>query len=83
MKTLKIERYEEHTLILEEGTDYDKDDLVPDGFANNKLFGLSADKLTQIAKDNGFDKWTWTGFAKEQEDNEHKAGVKVKFAKFI
>jgi hypothetical protein len=83
MKTLKVERYEEHTLILEQGVDYEKKELMPDRFSGGKLFHLSADRLTEIAKDKGFDKWTFSGLEEAQRENEFKTGIIVRFAKFI
>jgi len=84
MKTLKIERFEEHTLILERDVDYDERELIPDKFSNNQLFDLPADTLTKIAMEKGFDKWTWTGHDNYQDELDAlKRGVKVKFARFI
>lgn len=79
MKTVKTERYEEITVILEEGVDYTKRDLVPDWAANNKLFHVSLDKLTRIAKKNGYDKWYWVGHA----DSETPGTNKVTFRKAL
>ncbi|TCX51910.1 MULTISPECIES: hypothetical protein [unclassified Dehalobacter] len=83
MKSLKMERYEEHTLLLEEGIDYHESDLVPDVLGTT-LRHLPSDKLTQIAKDKGFDKWTFSGWHNNShEDKETQKGTVVKFAKFI
>lgn len=83
MKTLKTERFEEHTLVLERDVDYEERELIPDKFTN-KLFHLPADTLTKIAREKGFDKWTWTGHEDYQDELDVlKRGIKVKFARFI
>lgn len=86
MKTLNVERFEEHTLVLERSVDYEEQELVPDKWANNRLFHLPAATLTRIAKEKGFDKWTWTGSEGYQDVSASDVlnrGIKVKFAKFI
>lgn len=84
MKTLKVERFEEHTLILQRGVDYNDRELIPDRFSNNRLFHLPAETLTKIAREKGFDKWTWTGNEDYQDELDvPKRGIKVKFARFI
>jgi hypothetical protein len=75
MKTQKVERYEEHTVILEEEIDFFMEDLVNDVIAPS-LKGLPANKLTYLAESMGFDKWTWVG----HYDPETKT-IKAKFAK--
>lgn len=84
MKTLKVERFEEHTLILERGVDYEERELIPDEFTYGRLFGLSAETLTKIATEKGFDKWTWTGIEDYQDElNAPKRSIMVKFARSI
>lgn len=60
MKTSKVARYEEHTVLLEEEIDFFMDDLVKDCIAP-KLKSLPANKLTYLAESMGFDNWSWVG----------------------
>lgn len=63
MKIENIEHFEEVTVILEQGVDYNAKDLVPNPLANNRLYHVNTDKLTRIAKSHGYDKWSWIGHA--------------------
>ena len=79
MKTLGIERFEEHTVLLIQGADFEEKDLEADKLFPG-LFGLPADKLTALAKSNGFDKWSWTGHL---EPHDGGKAITVKFRKYI
>lgn len=58
-------KIKEDFVILILGVDYEKEDLELD-FITNQLFRISSDKLTEIAKKNGYDKWSWSGFLNSQ-----------------
>lgn len=79
MKTIKVERYEEITVILEQGIDYERRDLTPDWTANNKLYHVNLNKLNKIAKENGYDRWYWVGHA----DSDLPGTNKVTFRKTL
>ena len=56
------EKFKEDLVLLHKGIDYKEGDLEIDIFTNH-LFHISPKKLTEIAKKNGYDKWSWTGIA--------------------
>lgn len=60
MKTEQIRRIEIHTVMLQEGTDYQPEDLVPDGIIPGVKV-LPSQKLQQIAKEHLFDRCSWSG----------------------
>lgn len=72
--------FEESTILLEEGIDYNKSDLVVDAFTRVGRC-LSADHLTEIAKKNDFDSWSWTDTIYPDEQGQYPAELKVKFRK--
>ena len=79
MKTLEIERFEEHTVLLIQGVDFEEKDLQDDKLFPG-LYGLPADTLTALAKSSGFDKWSWTGHLEPYADGK---AVKAIFRKNI
>lgn len=83
MKTIESKRYEEHTIILEQGRDYLESELEPDQLIGGKLYNLPCSRLNEIAHRKGFDRWAWSGNAQRQEALRNKMGVKVKFVKII
>ncbi len=78
METLNIKRYEEHTVVLIQGVDFEEKDLQPDRIFRGQL--IPADTLTTLAKRNGFDEWSWSGNLETHAD---RKTVKVKFRKYI
>lgn len=66
MKTQRFERVEEHYVTLEQNIDFLKEDLDRDIFAPAHS-SINATRLTEIAKEKGFDSWRWVGFEKDGE----------------
>ncbi len=60
MKVAVIERYEEHSVILELGKDFSEEDLVSKSIVD-ALKGLDSKTMTDIAIKNGYTKWCWQG----------------------
>lgn len=80
MKIVRIELIEEHTVILEQGTDYEPDDLIPDKhFPGIRL--LPSDHLQKLAEQHGFDKWTFGGHPAPHDEIDGAKGIQAKFAK--
>lgn len=60
MKIAAIERYEEHSVILELDKDFTEKDLVSKPIVD-ALKGLNSETLTKIANKNGYTNWCWQG----------------------
>lgn len=73
MKIINVARYEEVTVILEEGIDYEAADLVITPWSNGQLKEINSGKLTEIARENGYDKWSWAGHANIERTGNSKA----------
>lgn len=70
MKTEQIKRIEVHTVMLQEGTEYQSEDLVPDRiFPGARM--LPDEKLQQIAKEHLFDRCCWSGGIFPDNPNQH------------
>lgn len=70
MKTEQIKRIEVHTVMLQEGTDYQSEDLVPDRiFPGVRM--LPNEKLQQIAQEHLFDRCSWRGEIFPDIPNQH------------
>lgn len=73
--------FEEASVQLEEGIDYSKCDLKVDKFT---VVGrcLSSDQLTEIAKKNGFDKWSWVGNIYPDDAGQYPTRLAATFRKY-
>ncbi len=75
MKIGDVKRYEDTWVLLEEGTDYQKEQLMTDAlFPPQKRLGQVV--LTDIARRNGYDGCVWSG-------NECEGKILVKFRQKI
>lgn len=80
MKTEQIRKLEVHTVMLQEGIDYQPEDLVPDGiFPGTKM--LPSEKLQQIAKEHFFDRCSWSGSI--FPDSINKREIRVQFERTL
>lgn len=76
MKTENITRVEVHTVMLEEGIDYQPEDLVRDLMIPGARM-LPSEKLMQIAREHLFDRCSWTGSILRNSLNQHQ--IRVQF----
>lgn len=80
MKTEQIRKIEVHTIMLQEGIDYQPEDLVPDKiFPGTRM--LPSEKLLKIAKEHFFDRCSWSGSIFRNSVNQHE--IRVQFERTL
>ena len=60
----EAKRFEDTTVLLQRGVDYEDNDVEPDLLTAGRLSRIKSCTLTRIAQENGYGSWCWSGFEK-------------------